>query len=199
VALQVKTKFKEQWLNTALTKFIRKHFTDAGYTVPDNVRLSTGWPSRGALAKKRVLGQAWSAENSADETHEIIISVYLDDPCEVLATLIHEVVHVVVGHEVGHRKPFVDCMKLVGLEGKATATVASDDLKEKIAKWLPVLGWYPHAKLDGSEQKKQSTRMIKMECKECGCVVRTSRKWLETFGDEWPCPCEGVLQEVQPE
>lgn len=192
--LRAKYMFKEQWLSEALEQFIRSHFRAAGYDVPNHIRLSTGWPSRGALAqKKRTIGQAWSTESSEDGVHETIISLYLDDPIKVLGVLIHEVCHHVVGVEQGHGKAFVDCMKAVGLTGKPTATDESDELVRELKKWCKALGPYPHAKLDGQNQKKQGTRLLKMECADCGCKVRVTAKWIDEYGPEWNCPCGGTL------
>lgn len=193
--VRAKFKHKEVWLNEALDQFIRPHFKEAGYTAPKHVRISTGWPSRGAFGKKsRRIGEAWTNKCSDDGAHEIIISLYLDDPIKVLGVLIHEVVHVTVGVEHGHKKPFVDCMKAVGLCGKPTATDETPELMATIKGWLKTLGQYPHAKLDGKNQKKQSTRLLKLECRGCGCKVRVTQKWIEEYGSKWPCPCGFELE-----
>jgi len=190
-----KHRWKEAWLATALDRYVRPHFEKAGLTIPEHVRVSTGWPSRGALAaKSRTIGQAWSNSCSADGVHEIIISVYLDDPIKILGVLIHEAIHVTVGVEAGHGRPFVDAMKATGLTGKPTATDESDELKATLAKWVDKLGPYPHAKLDATKNlKKQSTRLLKLEC-ECGCKVRVTQKWIDEYGPEWDCPCGGTLE-----
>ena len=39
---------------------------------------------------------------------------------------------------------------------------------------------YPHGQLAPSDERKQSTRLLKLTCPECGYVIRTTRKWLET-------------------
>lgn len=192
--LKAKHKHKETWLNEAMA-FVREHFTDQGYTVPEHVRISTGWPSKGAVAaKKRRIGEAWSNTCSGDDVHEVIISLYLDDPIKVLGVLIHEIVHVTVGVENGHKKPFSDCAGAVGLVKPWTATSESEDLQATLAKWAKKLGQYPHAKLDGLQSKKQSTRLIGLTCGDCGCKVRITRKWIEEY-PEFPCPCGGVLEE----
>lgn len=187
-------KHREVWLHEAMA-FVRKHFDAAGYTVPEHVRVGVGWPSKGGTAaKKRRIGEAWHNKCSGDESHEIIISIWLDDPTKVLGVLIHEVIHVTVGIEAGHKKPFVDCMKLVGLNGKPTATGETEELVAKLTEWVKDLGPYPHARLEGSNgQKKQGTRMLKLECSNCGCKVRTTAKWIDEHGPEWPCPCGGTL------
>lgn len=191
--LPVKHKLREVWLDKAMVK-VRAHFKDAGYTVPDNVRIGVGWPSKSAMGTKtRRIGEAWSNSCSKDGSHEIIISLYLDDPIKVLGVLIHEVIHVTVGVEHGHKKPFTDCMKQVGLDGKPTATGETEELVAKLKRWLDVLGAYPHAQLDGRNAKKQSTRLLKLEC-GCGLKIRTTQKWIDEYGTEWPCPCGGKLE-----
>lgn len=190
----VKHRLREVWLDKAMAK-VRKHFKAAGYTVPDNVRIGVGWPSKSGLGvKKRRIGEAWANECSKDEAHEIIISIWLEDPIKVLGVLIHEVIHVTVGVDKGHRKPFVDCMHAVGLCGKPTETGETEELVAELTRWLDVLGAYPHAQLDGRSQKKQSTRMLKLACDDCGATVRTSAKWIDEHGTEWPCPCGGRLE-----
>jgi len=77
----------------------------------------------------------------------------------------------------------------MGFEGKLTATFAGTELLERCAGWEKELGEYPHAKLDSLKRpvKKQTTRMVKMECKDCGYVARASRKHLEETG---ACICQ---------
>ncbi len=158
-------------------------FKSAGYDVPI-VRVACGWPVRGGLGKKkRVLGECWSKDASADQTSaQIFISPALDEVSAdmgVLATLVHEVVHAVVGHKAAHNKVFGKCARGVGLEGKLTSTNAGEKLKAEFATWVAVLGEYPHSQLHGMEkEKKQSTRLLKCECPECGYNVRVTAKWL---------------------
>jgi len=193
--LKAKHKWKEQWLNEAMV-FVREHFKAAGYEVPEHVRISTGWPSKGAVAsKKRRIGEAWSNTCSGDDVHEIIISLYLDDPIKVLGVLVHEVAHVTVGVENGHKKPFADCASAVGLVKPWTATSESKELVQELNGWAKRLGQYPHAKLDGLQTKKQSTRLIGLTCPECGCKIRSTQKWLDEYA-EFECPCGAFFEET---
>ena len=44
----------------------------------------------------------------------------------------------------------------------------------------------------------QTTRMLKLQCETCGCIVRTTRKWLYLYENvDWQCPCEGGVLEPQ--
>lgn len=193
----MKTKYstREDWM-VAAVDLMAGLFEKVGYKVP-TVRVSCGWPSSGGLGQKRkTLGQHWPPEASADNKSQIFISPWLEnkDVMGVLPVLIHEVVHAVVGNDAKHGKVFRKCAEAVGLEGKMTSTVAGEELMEKISKWQTVLGEYPHGKLDPKKSpvKKQTTRMIKMECSECGYVARTSRKWLEEVGAAH-CPAHGEM------
>lgn len=207
---------REAWLNAALWGFIDAHFTAAGYDIPSNIRVTCGWPAKNALARRTMrIGECWSTEASDDQTFEMSITPALDDASRVLDVLIHEVIHATVGLDKGHRKDFSQCAKKVGLLKPWTQTTASDDLKMTLATWLKTLGSYPHAALgvkygvtpDGKVDKtvllvpktsnpSQKTRMLKLQCGLCGCVVRTTRKWLDLYENvNWQCPCEGGVLE----
>jgi hypothetical protein len=180
---------REQWLAKAikaLTPLFEKH----GFKVPEKMRCGVGFP-RGA---RNAIGQAWSPKASADETHEMFISPVLADPMRVLDVLLHEMAHHVVGTDEGHKAAFKRCATLVGLTGKMTATVASEDLLPVLQGIATRLGEYPHAVLSPKDKaKKQSTRLKKMECLDCGLIIRTTDKWIDTYPVPWPCPCGGEL------
>lgn len=170
--------YREQWLDAAIQS-IRPRFKASGYTLPDNIKVSCGWPvgSRGA---KKVLGQCFAPQASSNGSIEIFISPTLDKPGMVLGVLVHELVHAAVGNEAGHGKAFQKACAAIGLTGKATAALPGPEL----AGWLtdntmPYLGEYPHASVDFNQRKKQGTRMIKLVCPETGYTVRTTKKWIE--------------------
>lgn len=191
--------YKEQWLSQAVEFYLRPYFTAQGHNIPERVRVSTGWPSRGAMAKRnRVIGQAFAPDCSADGTSEVIVSVYLDDPVEVLGVLVHECLHHAVGIDAKHGKPFKDGMRAVGLEGKVTATKVGDDLLVHVRNWVEALGAYPHARLDGKKKPGQVGRMLKWKCQKCGLIVRSTQKWHDTYPNPWPCPCGEQLEFVEP-
>jgi hypothetical protein len=117
--------------------------------------------------------------------YEIFITPEYEDKVDVLATLAHEMVHIVVGIEEGHGKKFKDLAVAIGLTGKMTATRASDSFIEFVEKQMSHLPDYPHHTMNVRGEtvsttgaKKQSTRMLKAECPECGYTVRLTKKWL---------------------
>jgi hypothetical protein len=174
---------RETWLNKITDQFLKDHFNDAGYTIPQNVRMSCSLTS-GRGAKNKAIGLCFSDRASEDQTHEIFISPSIADSLRVVDILIHELIHATIGLKEGHGKNFRKCAIALGLTGKMTATISTDQLKEKIKSWVAVMGQYPHAVLnstDNSGGKKQSTRLIKCQC-ECGYNIRITRKWLNDTG-----------------
>lgn len=185
----MKYKTREEWLQAATGEF--RHWYRVHETpIPQHVRVSCGWPSKSATsARHRRIGECWSDTRSADQAHEIFISPTLSDRGDVLAVLAHELLHASVGCEHGHKAPFKRGMKAIGLEGPARATHAGPRLQPEINRIIGALGDYPHAALTPStRERKQSTRLLKVECTGCGYVARVTRVWLERDGAPL-CPC----------
>jgi hypothetical protein len=188
---------REDWLQRATTLLAEEVFLPAGYTVPA-VRVSTGWPSG---TKKNgsgtTIGQCWYGHAAADGVAQLFLSPLLADTVDVVATLAHELVHATVGPEAKHGKVFRKCALLIGLEGKMRSTHAGERLTTWIrAKLVPAIGDYPHAQLNPAlGPKKQTTRMIKCQCSECGYVARTTAKWIAAIGAPM-CACNGEQMEV---
>lgn len=188
---------REQYLINAV-EALAPLLTDEGFKVPE-VRVSTGFPSRGGLsAKKRMIGQCWPSTASEDGVPHIFVSPLLDQPIDVLSTLLHEMIHATVGTEEGHRGQFVAAAKAVGFEGPWTSTPVGEELRETLDKVAVDLGDYPHSRLNPKQDpiKKQTTRMIRLDSDcEGGCTVRTTRKWIEK-GD-FTCPCGGTMRAAE--
>jgi hypothetical protein len=62
---------RHQWLEEVVTE-LRPRFDDAGYTVPDNIRVSIGFPKY--TAYRHCIGQCWSDNSSSDRRYEIFVS-----------------------------------------------------------------------------------------------------------------------------
>jgi hypothetical protein len=188
---------REEWLTKAAHR-LRPKFGAAGHAVPDACRYTCGFPSKSALSRKRRrIGECWDKGSSQDNTFEISVSPVLDDPAEVLAVLVHEMVHAAVGLDCGHKGPFRQCALALGLEGKMTATVAGKALHAELVALAGELGPYPHARLEGGRSNgppKQTTRLLKAEC-PCGYIIRVTRKWMDDAGLP-TCPCGGQFVEA---
>lgn len=185
---------REHWLGRAVAE-LRPMFSEASLPLVDLIHVSVGFPSRGATsAKRQTLGECWSGQRSADQAPQIFITPVLADPARVLDVLIHEMLHVAVGSEVGHKGPFKRGMPKLGLTGKPTATAAEPWLTEKLVRLTEqTLGPYPHPQLTAlGKIKIQGTRLLKAECPGCGYTIRVTMKWA---AEGMPiCPCGSELE-----
>lgn len=180
---------REAWLQRGATILTSTVFAAAGIDVPV-VKTSCSWPGGGS-ARKRI-GECWAKRMSEAGVNEIFISPVIADPVQALDILTHELVHASDDCASGHGGEFVRRARKVGLEGKPTATVAGAALRAKLVEIADALGPYPHATLNLSARKKQTTRMIKVECGDCDGVFRTTQKWLDEATHGLCCPfCHG--------
>jgi len=183
---------REQWLNKLVSK-LRPYFVKkTGQVIPKRVRVSCGWPSiRGTACKNRRLAECWSDGNSSDDHYEIFISPVESDSIEVSDHLVHELVHTVVGTEHGHKAPFRKIALAIGLEGEMCSSTAGPELREHLQQLVEKIGSYPHASVTPNvKRNKQSTRLLKCECPECGYVVRVTQKWIDVGLPTCPCGTE---------
>jgi hypothetical protein len=176
---------RESWL-IAATELLRTGlFQEQGATVPV-VRVSVGFPGGGS-ARKRI-GEYWHASATTDAMPQIFISPVLGEGLQAIDVLVHELVHACTPGS-GHKKPFKVLGAKVGLVGPARSMGAGEELKKRLNTLIDSdLGPYPHAGINLADRKKQTTRMLKCECSECGYTVRTTTKWIETLGAPL-CPC----------
>ena len=182
---------REEWLQVAVGH-LRPIMIEAEAPEFLTPHVSVGWAkgSRGG-AQGKPIGQCWDKSVSGDkERAHIFISPELTDPVEVLAVLLHEMVHASVGTQCGHRGPFRKVAIATGLEGKMTATVPGAFLTSRLELISESLGDYPHPGLNDAQRKKPGSRMLKVEGFDCGCIVRMTQKWLEFPGPP-ECGCGG--------
>jgi hypothetical protein len=71
----------------------------------------------------------WFFARSGDDHFEILVSPVIADSMRVAGILAHELIHASVGVEHGHKGPFRQMAKALGLEGKMTATTEGEAFK----------------------------------------------------------------------
>lgn len=182
---------REAWLQAASAELTRRVFKTAGIVLPP-VAVSCSWPGGGS-ARKRI-GECWPRAYSRSGINEIFVSPLVEDPIAALDILAHELVHASDDCASGHGTEFVRRARLIGLEGKPTATHAGEKLRAELERIAGRLGAYPHARLDLAQRKKQTTRMIKISCDDerCGGVFRAARAHIERAKRNLSCPfCGG--------
>ena len=171
---------RETYLAAAAVALQHEVFPLAGIAAADwskrKYRVSCGFPIgyRGSRTGKVTLGQAFDPSISADGTFEVFINPILDKPLDVVAVLAHELAHVWAGIQCGHRGEFARISRAIGLEGPLTSTIPGVELRGKLEGIVGMLGAYPHAKVDPNARKKQGTRLLKLQCSDCGWTARVS-------------------------
>lgn len=124
---------------------LTEEFARHGHALPEALRLSCGFPSKGG--KSKTIGECHFPSASAGQTTEIFIRPDLSDSMEVGAVVIHELAHAVLGPGHGHGKVFKKLALALGLTGKMTATVAGEAAKALMARLIERIGPYPHSTL----------------------------------------------------
>ena len=134
---------REGWLVDAISHLDTEFFDGRGHKVPAKLQVACGWPK----TSQRAVGQCWSPSASADETTQMYISPTEAEPVKVLDTLLHEMIHAVVGCEHGHKGPFKEMAKAFGFSGpmKSTFAAAGSVLEASLVSISEKLGAYPHA------------------------------------------------------
>lgn len=192
-------KTREEYLQAAVGE-LRPLFQSVGFPLPDQIRVTCGFPSTKARSKTQAIGEHWSPAASSDGSHEISVSPVIDDVYVVFATLMHELCHAATDGD-GHQGRFPLVIRKVWLEGKPTSTYGGEAFKTNFKDLIESLGTYPHASLNVSRvTKTQTTRMLKAICeqtinyegeiepsgyayegkiKPCGYTVRLTSKWAD--------------------
>lgn len=184
---------REEWLNSAAEALNGMIAEKTELTPAKKVLVSAGWPRRDRGGK--VIGQCYAKSQSDHSTHHIFISPMLGTAHEVLPTLLHELIHAADDCQSKHVKEFRKAWKALGFEGKPTQSEAGPELRKELKSLAGELGKYPHKRLAPLNVKKQSTRMLKVECSGCGCVARMTRKWIEEVGTP-TCACGSRMEEA---
>jgi len=185
---QTSSAARHAWIEAA-TAALRGKFAGLGYTVPGKIRVSIGFP-KGGKGGNKTIGQCWGAEASADGYNEIFVSPVLSEGERIFGVLAHELVHAIVGLEAGHKSPFKACAEKVGLTGKMTATTETDAFNLWARGEINRIGEYPAGAMAISSRPKQTTRLLKCVCDDCGYTARVAAKWV---AEGTPiCPADGV-------
>jgi hypothetical protein len=193
---------REAWLNEMAAAMVAVITAVTDLKFPP-FRVSTSFPSKGGELghKSRVRGQCWAADASEDGHAEIFISPVEEDPREVAQILAHELLHAALP-DAAHGHAFQTAARKIGFEKPFTQSVATDDFWSWADDLLAQLGEYPHGRLNAHKhvgaKKKQTTRLLKMTCSDCGYTVRVTAKWVNEVGAPH-CPLHGSMDGEAPE
>lgn len=92
-------------------------------------------------------------------------------------------------HRTYRRTYCPECMGTVGATVPASAPAKVKRARAHVARRVDAMIAEVVA-----ESKHQTTRMKRVSCKQCGCLIRMTRKWLDDAGAP-TCACGGMMQE----
>ena len=181
---------REIWLEAAILE-IAPIFAKAGYAIPV-CKVSCGFTSTGVRSGH--IGQCWSKKSSSDGVNQIFISPALEDPLEVLDTLVHELVHAVDDCQHKHGKEFKKISKNLGMVGPMRSAGAGPELMKKLKVVANNLGQYPHSRLSVPKIKISRMPRPRAQCSNCGFTVPMLKDFLH-YGPPI-CPKDMVEMEA---
>jgi len=169
---------REEWLLAAIDD-LRPLFSVEGHTLPERIRVTCGFPS--TASRSGAIGECFASVASADSHYELLISPVLDQPARVFDVLVHELCHTLPGamnhgatfQRAAHAMHLVPTMLRGAQSWKATGQGAT--FAATYGAIIAGLGAYPHAQLSLGSKKKQTTRLLKAVCPDCGYVIRLTK------------------------
>jgi hypothetical protein len=181
---------REEWLH-GLVHCLRQRFDDAGYPLPEHIRLACGWPrqSQGTTRHQNPLGATWGG--AADGIFQVYISPTLVAPVAVGTILVHELVHTVAGIETKHGPRFQSVARSIGLEQPWSSTPPSQRLAQALEKLAGTLGPYPHVELVVVPPRRTEPS-VRLTCRDCKYAVRVAAAMLDR-GKPF-CPAGHLLE-----
>ncbi len=164
---------RETWLKELANSAISAIAQRVQYTEEETaVKLSCGFPAK--QGKRNPVHASLVPPTNSDEFYaEIFVTPELSAKREVAGAVLPLLVAVVTGDYRKH-DAYRNAIRALGLNGSELPTWARE-----IVDNLPA---YPHASLTLPEVKKQTTRLLKVECVPCNYIARVSRATLDRLG-----------------
>lgn len=150
---------REEWLRACMTRVTAGW--PVGADLPENTRISVGFPAKTGGRGTGRTSEHYRPSESEGGLFEIFISPALGEAEAVARAVALEAARIATG-----RTP--SAVEMEALTERARAVVAT----------MPL---YPHSALKSTPAPKtaaRATRLLKVECRECGYTARITRKWL---------------------
>lgn len=191
---------REEWMQAAV-EMMRPRIEEAGYPVGP-VRISFGWAG-GRGKKVGVRGQCWMPVAVSDGVPTIFVTP--DNETEkivtILGIILHEMNH--AAGNGGHTGSFVKAAKALGFEKPWTSSEGkNEELQAYLEDIAERLGPLDHGRINqglgllgkggAGGPPVQSTRMLKVQCVDCECIIRMTQKWIDAAGTP-TCGCGGAM------
>lgn len=185
---------RESWLRQAVTLINDRFFNGEVDIEAHPYQIACGWTKRSTA-----LGETINPKPDAPAEYlfptTIHIRISIDDPIDILGTLVHEFIHAFYNIH-GHGKDFAKIAKRIGFNKPYTKYYPSEELvlklKEVYNEMVIHYGEWPGLPIkpvpEEAKEKKKNTYIL--FCPECGYEVRITRKTFEKHNQGLPtCVC----------
>lgn len=199
-----------KWIITEVTlgRYLADHYggkpSDFKFKF-NKVRYATSLLGGHGIQAGNALAHAHLMHSTGNGYHEIRMGAHIggrrtkDESVHIADILLHEMLHT-CAPRCGHKGGFAVLARTMGLEGKLTSTVASQQLRDALwDKVVTRLGKYPHkaVKFVPRGQRKKGSRLIKCICLNCEFTFRTTRKWINKAEGHLGCPiCSEKMETI---
>ncbi|MCG8450025.1 MAG: hypothetical protein MI725_10670 [Pirellulales bacterium] len=180
---------REKWLRDVASG-MTGWFDDLGFPLPA-FEVRSGFPSVGMRSPN--ISESWTQDDGA--SYVVFIRPDRSEAFDVAAALAFQLCHIAVGKRDSHGHLFRHLAISIGLRGTKTESPPGVLFKEIVTPVLEQAGDLPSPEItptDKDKRTRQTARLLKVACQECGYVVRVSRKWLEGVGPPH-CPLHGPM------
>ncbi len=180
---------REEWLKKA-ANLMSSWYDDLGFPLP-KYEIQSGFPSSGQ--RSNTVAESWTHDNGA--SFVLIVRPDQNDSLTVGAAIAQQLCSIAAGPKDQFGHLFQHLAISIGLRGKKFETPPGQVFKELFRPIEKTIGSIPESETmtqNYVRSGKQTTRLIKVSCNECGYVARVSRKWIEKVGPPL-CPKHGPM------
>lgn len=180
---------REEWLSEVASA-MSGWFDDLDFPLPP-FQVRSGLPSSGRRGANTA--ETWTQEDG--QSHVIIVRPDRKDAVEVAAAIAHQMCHIASGPRDDHGHLFRHLAVSIGLRGRRTESRPGAVFEELIRSVIEQVGELPTPEWELASSPttaKQTARLIKVACRDCGYIARVSRKWLDSAGPPH-CPKHGQM------
>ncbi len=180
---------RENWLRE-MASAMANWFDELGFPLPA-FEVRSGFPSIGRRSPN--ITESWTQDNGS--SYVIFVRPDRSESLDVAAALAFQLCHIAVGDRDSHGHLFRHVAISIGLRGVKTESPPGALFKEIVTPELERIGDLPSPEItptDTEKRTRQTARLIKVTCRDCGYVVRVSRKWLDGVGPPL-CPDHGPM------
>lgn len=157
--------YREEWLEKSVKLLEEKVFKNPSLmehpsAMPEKWKITCGW-AKGVT--DRCMGACVDPVCSKDGTTHLFIIPTQEDSFSVLSTIVHEMIHAIVGIQEGHTGKFRDMALYLQMTKPMTSShiVPETPVYNVVMEILEIMGPYPHAAMVPKMKPTKPTQWVR--------------------------------------